>query len=77
MGKIVIWIIVVFAVLMGLRLLNTGKAKRRRAGGAGDSRSAPQAMVRCVRCGVFLPQAEAKPGPNGMTCADPKCSTPN
>jgi hypothetical protein len=76
MGKIVIWIIVVFAVLMGLRLLNTGKAKRRRAAGASGSRSAPQAMVRCVRCGVFLPQAEARPGPNGMTCADPKCSAP-
>lgn len=74
--KIVLWIVVVFAVLLGLRLYNLGKAKRR-SNAAGDSpRQAPTegTMVRCVRCGVFLPRTEAKSGPTGMTCGDPGCA---
>jgi uncharacterized protein len=73
--KYVVWIIVVFAVLFGLRLLNAGKAKRR-ADAARESATAappPDTMVRCVRCGVFLPRADARPGPAGMTCGDPSC----
>ena len=30
-------------------------------------------MVRCVRCGVYLPSADAKPGPDGLTCGEPGC----
>jgi hypothetical protein len=30
--------------------------------------------VRCARCGTFLPRAEAKAGPEGLTCGDPKCT---
>jgi hypothetical protein len=73
--KTVLWIIIVFAVLLGLRLLNSAKAKRRADAASESSRSAGAAdtMVRCVRCGVFLPRAEAKPGPAGLTCGDPKC----
>jgi hypothetical protein len=74
--KIVLWIVVVFAVLLGLRLYNAGKAKRRSDAARNSSRQAPTAdtMVRCVRCGVFLPRAETKSGPAGMTCADPGCA---
>ena len=30
-------------------------------------------MVRCVRCGVYIPSADAKRGPKGMTCGEPAC----
>jgi hypothetical protein len=78
MGKVVFWIVVVFAVLLGLRVLNAAKARRRtdearRAAGKRGPVAAP--MVRCVRCGVFLPAADAKPGPVGPTCGDPGCTS--
>jgi hypothetical protein len=76
MAKFLVWILVVLAVLFALRLLNVGKEKRRRAAdaAAGEARPPQEAMVRCVRCGVFVPRAEARPGPDGPTCGDPKCS---
>jgi uncharacterized protein len=74
MGKVILWIVVVFVVLLVLRLLNASQAKRRRGAAAAD-RSAPrqEVMVRCARCGIFLPRAEAQSGPEGLTCGDPKC----
>jgi hypothetical protein len=73
--KFALWILVILAVLVGLRLLNVGKARRRTDAGRGAGRHASDdgTMVRCVRCGVFLPRAEAKPAPEGMTCGDPGC----
>jgi heme/copper-type cytochrome/quinol oxidase subunit 2 len=73
MTKFLVWAVVIFAVLFGLRLLSVAKARRRT--GAAD-RDAPPAetMVRCVRCGVFLPPAEATPGAAGPTCKDPGCA---
>lgn len=74
--KYLLWIIVVIAILFGLRLLNVGKAKRRAKAerASTDGTPAAETMVRCVRCGVYLPHAEAKMGPTGMTCCDPKCA---
>ena len=73
MGKIVFWIVVVFALLFGLRLVNAAKAKRR-ADLARRSGTPPvESMVRCARCGVFLPQADATPVPGGFRCGDPVC----
>jgi uncharacterized protein len=75
MGKVIVWIVVVFVVLFALRLLNASKARRRRdAAAAGRSAPRQEAMVRCARCGTFLPRAEAKAGPEGLTCGDPKCT---
>lgn len=70
MGKVLLWIVIVFAVLFVLRLVSAQKTKRRR-----DERAnaTTQTMVRCVHCGVFVPRAEAKPGPAGLTCGDPVC----
>lgn len=73
MGKIVFWIVVVFAVLFALRLWNSAKARRRETGQPQDG-AAPQAMVKCVHCGVFLPRADALPAPGGYRCGDPKCA---
>ena len=32
--------------------------------------SGPQTMVRCVQCGIHLPQGEALPGRGGVFCGD-------
>ena len=79
MTKILLWILVILAVLFVLRLLNAAKAKR-----ANASRGAPQTpqaetpqaetMIRCARCGVYLPRADATAGPNGLTCGEAGCA---
>lgn len=75
MGKIIVWIVVVFAILFVLRLLNVAKAgrdkARRKESQAGTQ--ADGAMVRCVSCGVFLPKSDALPSPQGFRCGDPAC----
>ena len=73
MGKVIFWIVVIFGLLLVARLANVGAAKRR--DGAGRSRVPPAApMVRCLRCGVFLPAADAKAVPGGHVCSDPACA---
>ena len=75
MGKIVFWLVVVFVVLLGLRLMNLAAAKRRRDEAAARRPAATaDRMVRCVRCGLYLPQAEAAPSAAGYVCADGRCS---
>ena len=78
MTKILLWIVVVFVLLFGLRLLNVAKAKRRSGASGHGAPPAPPAetMVRCARCGVYLPQKDATPGPAGLTCGDPACTQP-
>jgi len=73
MGKVIFWIVVIFGLLLVARLANVAASKRRN--GAGASRP-PKAspMVRCVRCGVFLPGADAKAVPGGHVCSDPACA---
>jgi uncharacterized protein len=69
MGKVVLWLVVIFAVLFVLRLVNSAKAQRRR-------KQAPpgiEDMIRCVHCGTYVPRAEAKPGAAGLTCGDTRC----
>lgn len=73
MGKIIFWLVVFFAVLLVLRLVNVAKARGRREPPRG--RAAPPApMVRCVECGVFLPQADARPVPQGFHCGQVNCA---
>jgi len=75
MGKLIFWLVVVFAVLFALRLWNASKARRKNGAGSSSKSKPPQTgvMVRCTRCGVFLPRADALPSPNGFTCGDPAC----
>ena len=78
MGKVVFWILIVFAALLALRLVNAAKARRRtdEEKRAADARGpVADTMVRCVRCGVFLPRADAKPARGGYTCGDPACKS--
>jgi len=76
MSKIIFWIVIVFVVLFGLRLLNVAKAKARRRSDAERQGGKPpaEAMVRCARCGVFLPRADARPAGDGFRCGDPGCA---
>jgi hypothetical protein len=75
MGKIIFWIVVVFVVLFALRLVNTSKAKRRdRESRAGENAAGPaETMVRCDKCGVFLPMGDARPVAEGYVCNNPGC----
>jgi hypothetical protein len=72
MGKLIFWLFVVFGVLFGLRLINTGKAKRR-ASDANKTGIPAETMVRCGKCGVFLPLGDARPVADGYLCSDPEC----
>ena len=77
MGKVIFWLVLIFAVLVGIRLVNAAKA-RRRADAAQRAAAAPETpaaepMVRCARCGVYLPRADASPVPDGFRCGDAKC----
>ena len=76
MGKVIFWIVVVFVVLFVLRLVNTGKAKRREreSADAGNVAGPAETMVRCDKCGVFLPMGDARPVANGYVCGSPGCS---
>jgi uncharacterized protein len=74
MLKIVFWIVVVFVVLMGLRMLNVAKAARRARERQSAQPPAAETMVRCARCGVYLPRGDAKPTPGGLVCTDPACA---
>jgi hypothetical protein len=74
MGKIVFWLVLIFAVLLVLRIINTSKSRARRGPARSSAKPGRQdAMVRCVGCGVYLPSAEAKTGPDGPLCGDPQC----
>lgn len=75
MGKIIVWLILIFVVLLALRLIGLRNARVRRGPAApatGASAGAP--MVRCVRCGVFLPRAEAAAVSGGYACAEGQCA---
>jgi len=74
MGKIIFWIVVVFLALFVLRLYNAAKAQKRTAKRK-DARAPPQLMVRCVQCGVFLPEPDAHATASGFRCRDPACSS--
>jgi hypothetical protein len=74
MTKIIAWLILIFLVLLALRLigLRNARARQKAARNAG-SKTVAEPMVRCVRCGVYLPRAEAKEGTGGYVCATGTC----
>jgi uncharacterized protein len=75
MAKIVAWLVLIFVVLLALRMINARKARpvsKDNAGGASAEIPA-QPMVRCARCGVFLPRTDARAIEGGYACADSEC----
>jgi hypothetical protein len=75
MGKVIFWLVVVFGVLFGLRLLNAAKLRQRNATSRPGNARAPgdMTMIKCVECGVFLPRTDATTAPDGYRCGDPAC----
>jgi hypothetical protein len=77
MGKVIFWLVVFFAVLLILRLVNVAKARSRgpRAPRAPqDGKQTPAPMVRCVKCGIYLPRTEARSLSDGFHCGQPNCA---
>jgi hypothetical protein len=78
MGKIVFWLVVFFAVLFVLRMINVAKTRARRQRDAAEAgkreATPPSAMVRCVECGVFVPKGDARPVPQGFHCGQVNCA---
>ena len=71
MSKVIAWLVLIFIVLLALRLINARKARTRQHR-APEAAAAP--MVRCERCGVFLPRTDALLVGKGYTCADGQCA---
>ena len=76
MTKIIAWLILIFLVLFALRMINIRNARARR-NAARDAAAKPAAepMVRCVRCGVYLPRTEAREISGGYACSSGACSS--
>ncbi len=76
MAKVVAWLILIFVVLLALRIINVRKirSKTRGATRAPAGETIAQPMVRCARCGVFLPRSDAKAVTEGYACADSECA---
>jgi len=75
MSKIIAWIIVVFLVLLALRLINARNARARRNANAQSGKvSAAAPMVRCAKCGVYLPRSDAVALADGFACAEGECA---
>lgn len=74
MSKIIFWIVVVFVVLFAIRLYGAAQAKKRRERDAGAGVAGP--MVRCAKCGVFLPRSEAVKIGDKFHCNEPNCALP-
>jgi hypothetical protein len=76
MAKVIAWLVLIFVVLFAIRVVNARKARSRHAAAAsaGAGEIASQPMVRCGRCGVFLPRNDAMPVAGGYACADTECA---
>lgn len=75
MGKLIVWIVLVFAILFLLRLWNARQSSSRRGDGKAHEAGTPsvESMVRCDQCGVFLPRLEARTTVAGYRCGDGGC----
>lgn len=64
MGKLLIWVVVILAIMVVMRIVASRNSARREAAKAPPpaprSGSGPaESMVRCAHCGVHLPRSEA------------------
>jgi hypothetical protein len=73
MAKIIAWIILIFVVLFALRMIGVHNA-RKRARASAAARQIAEPMVRCLRCGIFLPRTEARAVDGGYACTAGSCA---
>jgi hypothetical protein len=74
MSKIIAWLILIFIVLLALRMVSLRNARRRRRAATHAAWPAAEPMVRCQRCGIFLPQSEARSIDGGHVCSSGNCA---
>jgi uncharacterized protein len=74
MLKVVAWLVLIFLVLFALRMINVRKTRSRNRAATSAPATEAQAMVRCARCGVFLPRSDASLVAGSYTCADSECA---
>jgi uncharacterized protein len=79
MGKIIFWIFVIFAALFLLRLYNVNQLRKKKEAQAEADVKASTAppgeqMVRCARCGIFLPRSEALLIGGAIRCRERECA---
>jgi uncharacterized protein len=72
-GKVIFWMVIVFAVLFCLRMYNADQQKKRARRDAPPPDDPGEAMVRCTRCGIFLPRSEAQLVGGKIRCRDKEC----
>lgn len=75
MGKVIFWIFVVFAAMFVLRLYNSGffRPRPKRDAPPPPAAGPGEAMVRCARCGIYLPRSDAQMLGGEIRCRDPGC----
>ena len=73
MGKLIAWLVLIFIVLLALRLVNQRKSRRQQRAAGASAGTEVEPMVRCTRCGVFLPRADATQRAGEYACPDGQC----
>ena len=69
--KILLWVLVAFAVWMWLSYNKKKKVDASQAKAAAASTGGTEQMVRCAHCGTFIPESESIDAPPGLTfCCD-------
>lgn len=74
MGKIILLIIGIFVVLFAVRLINARPGGPKRQGPQTPPPPSDEKMVRCTRCGVYLPRSESQLVGGKHFCRDPGCT---
>jgi hypothetical protein len=76
MGKLLFWVLVFIVAIIAWRLWNIWKWDKRRRDESSPKKKPAQdePMVRCVRCGVYLPREDARLTHNGYRCSDEACN---
>ena len=65
--RLLFWALIAFLVMGALRALSRGGSARN-AAAPGPAPAAAENMVRCVQCGVNLPQSDAVRADGGWAC---------
>jgi uncharacterized protein len=68
MGKVLFWVVIALLIMFALRFVNIMRAKSKKKSANPSSDSLNETMVRCVKCGVYLPRQNALMRQDGYHC---------